>query len=281
MISFYKWKKNAVFVTLGTIPLLIFMLVFFPTIKYYTYEGMNFMYIDPMNVVISFIAAVVTAIAIILFGNKTLQHAFTKLLEGKGLVTFTIDSTGIIECFNVGINAPKMFAKFKNRPDIEDTYDVEMMQRLVIPKDAPLTEAYKLEKDNNGQLKLGEKVDVLVFPKGDQKYEHLFAFDNRPVFIYNKVLGKFMSRDALAKYENDIEIKHNALNVLKKVQEMDITLRNFGRYIGEQLVPKKGGLFANPIIKFILIGIVVFVIVVIMLMFLAPLMSGGMNIIPQ
>ena len=275
MISFYKWKKNAIFMMLGTIPLLVFLMIFFPTLKFQEIEGYNFMYIDPLNVLISIVVALGVAVAIMLMGSKMLRHAFTEMLEGKGLIALILDSTGLMASFNVKVNAPKMTGVFlnKNVPPIEDIYDLDMMQRLVVPKTVGLTTAYSIEKGENG-IKLGEPVEVLILPKGDEKYDKLFAFENKPVFIFNKVLGKFMSRGALANYEKDIEIKHNALNILKKVQETDVSFRNFGRYLGDQLKPGKKGFFSSPIMKYIVIAAIIGFAALMVLLFLPSFLNA-------
>jgi len=280
MISFYKWKKNAILIIQGTIPLLIFLMVFFPTIKYQTIENIKIMYIDPVWVLISVAAAALVAVIIAMMGNKMLRHAFTEMLEGKGLVALILDSTGLIGSFNVKVNAPKMKGVFLNRniPPIEDTYDIDMMQRLIVPKTAGMTKAYSFTRDENNNVVLGKTVEVIVLPEGDEKYEKLFSFENRPVFIFNKVLNKFLSRDALANFEKDIEIKHSALNVLRKVQETDINFRNFGRYLGDQLKPGKTGFFANPIIKYIIIAAIIGLVIFMVMLFLPGILNASSNL---
>jgi len=280
MISFYKWKRQTVFLLLGIVPFLLFLMVFFATLKFYTIQGIRFVYIDPTNLIISILVAVIVIIVIMLLGNRWLRHAFTNMLEGKGLLTFILDSTGLIGSFNVKVDAPKMTGVFpqKGIQDIEDIYDVDLMHRLMVPKDITMTKAVTFEKDEKGNFKFGESVDVLVLPKENEKYEHLFSFENRPVFIFNKVMRKFLSRDALAKYEKDIEIKHNALNILRKVQETDTSFRNFGRYIGENIKPVKKGLFASPFVKYFLIAAVIGFVIFIILLFVPGLLNAGANI---
>lgn len=282
MISFYKWKKNAVFLTLGIVPIVIFIMILFSTIQYYTFEGIRFMYFDIIFVLISLMVAIATAVIIMIMGNRLLKHAFTSMLEGKGLLTFILDSTGVIGSFNVAVNAPKMrgINPGGNAPVIEDIYDTDLLQRLIVPKDAGMTKALTLTKDDNNNITFGEEVDVIILPKADENYKNLFAFENRPVFIFNKVMNKFLSRDALATYEKDLEIKHNALNILRKVQDTDINFRNFGRYIGENIKPIKKGLFASPFMKYIIIGAIVLLIVFVLIMFVPGILQAGSKIMP-
>lgn len=281
MISFYKWKKNVVFIILGIIPLMVFLLIFFPTIKYYKFEGLQFMYLDLLWVMISIIAALAVAFILTLVGNRLLRHAFTSMLEGKGLLTFILDSTGFISSFNTKVDAPKMHGLLHrpNKPEIEDIYDTDLLHRLFVPKDATLSEATTFVKnEETGELVFGEKVNVLVLPKNSEEHETKFSFEARPVFIFNKVMDKFLSRDALAKFEKDLEIKHNALNILDKIIEIDTSFRNFGRYVGENIKPIKKSIFGSPMFKYIIIGIVIVMIIIIMLMFVPGLLQAGSNL---
>lgn len=281
MLSMYKWKKNAVFMTLGVIPVIVFLMMFFLTaVKYYDFQGVQFTYLDLFWVMLSLTVAIVAAIILMIMGNRLLRHAFTSMLEGKGLLAFILDSTGVIGSFNVQVNAPKMrgVSPQGNTPMFDDIYDVDLLQRLMVPKDVKMGQAVTFEKDENDNIKFGDTVDVLVLPPAEEKYDNLFMFENRPVFIYNKVMGKFLSRDALAKYEKDLEIKHNALNILRKVQETDVSFKNFGRYIGENIKPLKKGLFSSPIIKYIILAAIIGLVMLILFMFVPGILQAGSRI---
>lgn len=284
MISFYKWKKTAILMLMGIVPLIVFLLMLFSMgirrDPLPGFPGLYYNIINPMGIAAALAAAVVIIIIIYFLGNRLLRHAFTDMLEGKGLLTFVLDSTGLIHSFNVKVNAPKMEAipQGKIIGSIEDIYDTDLMHRLMIPKDIDADVAYRFEQTEDG-IKLSDPVNVIVLPETDDKYDKLFSFMNRPVFIFNKVMNKFLSRDALAKYEKDIEIKHNALNILRKVQETDVSFRNFGRYVGENIKPTKGGLFGGSnIVKWIILAAVIGIIIMIILMFIPGFLSASSNI---
>jgi len=274
MISFYKWKRLGVFTLLGTLPVLIFIMIFLSSVE--------FIIVDPIYLVIALMASLLVAVILIIMGGRMLRHPFISMLEGKGLLSMILDSTGLVGLFNVVVDAPRMKGIFpvKGVEEVEDTYNTDLMHRLFVPRDAKLTKAVSFKHDDNGNVVVDRYVDVLVLPTGDEKYDHLFSLENRPTFIYNKVIGKFMSRDGLAKFEKDLMLKHNALNILRKVQEIDVNFRNFARYTGELLKPEKKGIFANPIIKYILIGLVVLMIIVIMMLFLPAFLESGSKIMP-
>ncbi len=278
MMQFYKFKKYAIYMMLGIMPMLVFMIVFI--------SAAFAIFIDPLYFIVAFMAAIITAVVIMLVGNRMLYHPFIAMLEGKGLLSFIYDSTGLIRSFNVKVNTPKMTGRPPgSTEDIEDTYDTDLMFRLLLPEDAPMTDAFMIEKDENGTIILGEKKKVLVLPSGKKKFDHLFSFEARPTFIFNKVMNRFLSRDALADFEKDILLKHNALNILNKIQETTNHFRDFGRYAGELTKPKQGFWSRNSLIKWIIIGGIVALIIFIIILFIPGFLnafssSGGGGILP-
>lgn len=263
---------------LGIMPMLVFMIIFI--------SAAMAIYIDPMYFIVAFMAAVVTAAAIIFMANKMLSHPFIRMLEGKGLLSFIYDSTGLIRSFNTIVNTPKMLSRPPGSVEnLEDSYDTDLMFRLLLPEDAPMTDAYLLIKDEKGNIQLGEKKKVLVLPDGEKKFDHLFSFETRPTFIFNKVMNKFLSRDALANFEKDILLKHNALNMLNKIQETTNHFRDFGRYAGELTKPKQGFWTKSTLLKWILIGGIAAMIIFIVILFLPGFLNafssqGGGGILP-
>ena len=99
-------------------------------------------------VLIAIIVSFIVAIIIMIIGNRWLRHAFTAMLEGKGLLTLILDSAGVIGSFNVQVDTPKMkgILPGKNATTIEDIYDTDMQHRLIVPKDATMTQAFTIEK---------------------------------------------------------------------------------------------------------------------------------------
>lgn len=278
MFAFYKFKKYAIQMMLGIMPMLVFMIIFIATAAA--------VFIDPLFFVIAFMASIIVIAVIIIIGNLMLRHPILSMLEGKGLLTFIYDSTGLIRSFNVMVNAPNMTGVPPGTKEpLEDTYDTDLMFRLLLPETATMTDAFMLEKNEDGSIKLGEKKKVLVLPSEKDKFDHLFSFEARPTFIFNSILGKFLSRDALASFEKDIVLKHNALNILKKVQETTNHFRDFGRYAGELTKPKQGFWARNSLLRWIVIGSIIALIIFVILLFVPGFLSafsstGGGGILP-
>lgn len=280
MISFYRFKRYAFYITLLAIPFLIFMITFFTLgLKHYNLgNGVIITIVDPMNTLICIIITIVVGVIIIGVGNRFLRHPLLSMLEGKGLLAWILDSTGLIGTFMVDVNAPKLLGKkpgLKNM-DLEENYDTDIMHRIIFPKAAPLTTGYQISKDITGKMNITEK-KILVLPDEESKHDTFFKFESVPVFIYNKVMGMFLSRDILAKNEKDIQLKHSSLNILYKLGSLDAVFRDFGRYAGEVLRPKKEGLFSRvPWLKYAIIAIVIIMIVLVLVMLLVPgLLNAG------
>lgn len=282
MISLYRFKRYAFYITLLAVPFLIFIIMFFMIgLKRYDLGG-GFIatVISPIDTLICIIVTIVAGGVIIGVGSRILQHPLLSMLEGKGLLTWILDSTGLIGTFTVNVNAPEITGKkpgLKNI-DLNENYDTDIMHRIIFPKAAPLTKGYMISKDATGQNIIEEK-NILVLPDKEEQHETFFKFESVPVFIYNKVLGQFLSRDLLAKNEKDMQLKHGTLNILYKLGAIGDQFRDFGRYAGELTRPKKQGLFARFWwLKYVLILFVVIFIIIIIAMFIPSFLDAGSNI---
>lgn len=289
MLSAYKFKRYIFYIMLLAIPFLVFMILFFTMglKRLYLGDGIYTTLISPFDTLICIVASMVTGGVLIAIGSHMLNHPMIKMIEGKGLLTFILDSTGLIGVFNVVVNAPRLLGKrpgMKN-VDLDETYDVDIMHRLVFPKGAPLTKGYMMSKDDQDRPVFEEKM-VLVLPDEEKKHDMLFRFESSPVFIYNKVMGQFISRNLLANNEKDMQLKHSSLNILYKLQSIGDQFRDFGRYAGELTKPKPAGLFAKmPWLKWVLIGVVILVIIMVIIMFVPGFTKGfgnlGENMVPK
>lgn len=272
MISFYRFKRYAFYLTLLAVPFLFFIIMFF-TIglkRIYLGEGFYVTVISPIDTLICIVGSLVFGGVIIAIGNKILRHPMLTMIEGKGLLSLILDSTGLIGCFNVIVNAPKMLGKKPGENlELDETYDVDIMHRIIFPKDAPLVQGFEVNRDETTGKTFFKPKMVLVLPDEEKKHDTLFRFESMPVFIYNKVMGQFLSRNMLAKNEKHMQLKHSSLNILYKLATLGDVFRDFGRYAGELTRPKPKGIFARwPWLKYVLIGVVILVIILIIFMFI-------------
>jgi hypothetical protein len=178
----------------------------------------------------------------ILVGSALLKHPFTLMLEGKGILVFNLDSTGIIRPFVVSVNSPFINGKLENK-EINDIFDREATFNLAAPLKAGTATP---TKDNGITIELNE----LEMNKGR------FALFHFPLFLYNAQLKSIITKDFLSTKEKDSFAEHGVLYLNRKMEELTSTLRDFARYVVEQLKPSQS-IFKSKWIIWIIIGFLV------------------------
>lgn len=187
--------------------------------------------------------------------NIMLRNPFSSMLEGKGILVFNLDSTGIITPFIVGVNSPYVSGRL-GKNAVHDVFDRESVYQIAEP----------VVSENKVELKNGR----LILDLDASSYnEKRFAFMHYPVLLYNAQLQSFVTKDFLSKNEKDSFAEHGVLYLNRKVEELSTAMLNFGRYVIESLKPKTD-FFKNPWL-YVILGIV---LVGLGLFFLPDLMSG-------
>ena len=189
----------------------------------------------------------------VVLAAKMIDHPMLGLLEGKGMLTMTWDSTGIIETFLVQADAPFVRGKFKNKTK-ETMFDREIVNYILPPKQGKMVEATTI--DNQGNV-TGKK-KVLIMPDQEEKPDYLFSFGSYPCFIFNKSLDNFLQKSLLSNFESNTFVKHMVLHLLKKTEDLSIHVRDFARYIVEATRPKKNWFAQNSwVVWMIIIGVII------------------------
>lgn len=246
MINPFKIKKWSALIIAGVIPSLFFMLI------------VN------INGFLWAIGAMMLGILIsLIIGTILLNNPFSDMLEGKGLLAINLSSTGILQFFILPFS--KNFLKgVLNGEEIEAYFDRKGANVMNAPKVLKNTHVQKTDK--NG----------LVFHIDENDLsDSRFAFNQYPVLIYNSMSGTFFSKEQLAEFEKKIISFDRLVFLTKKIEELTIGVKSFGRYIIDNLKPKKLGGGLPPWVLIILIMIVVGIIVMMLLK------SGGGGAIGQ
>lgn len=164
-----------------------------------------------------------------------LKNPFTQLMEGKGLLTITLDSTGIIQPFISSLSLPNVVGNLKGetKKDIWDRNLTYMMGRPIHTMEpATLTP--------DGRIALPEeifeknKLDQQAYSRGRFQLWHY------PCLIWNEPLNTFLTKDALSETEKLMFAEHAAYAQNKKLEELDMRLREFTRHIIDLLRPILG-----------------------------------------
>lgn len=175
-----------------------------------------------------------------LVGLQLLKHPFTVMLEGGGILVLNIDSTGIIRPFNVTVDSPFIRGFFEKGKPVTDAFDRDATFHLA----APLKKGSAVPNEEGG---LDIKLTEAEMNKGR------FALFHYPLFIYNAQIGSIVTKDFLSNKEKDSFAEHGVLYLNRKMEELTSTLRDFARYIVEQLKPGKN-IFQSKWVIYIIIA---------------------------
>lgn len=234
------------------------MVGLFPTLAFtIVLEMYNFWY--------ALIALVVTLFTSMMIGIAVLKNPFSSILEGKGLLTFNMDSTGILQPFIVGLNAPYIKGRLKGEA-IEDIFD----RNAVLQMNEPI----ELNPDSTNVKIDGNK---FTFTLDKTAYNRArFQMLHFPVLIWNNQLKTFITKDFLSGQEKSLYSEHTTLYLTKKVEELINTNKNFARAVVDLLKPK-GSWASSWIFWVILIGGIILVAVILMPKIVEMLGNSGVG----
>lgn len=241
MFNAYIMKKWVAFIMAGILP----VLGFFIGLTFYEFW-------------IGMLLAAVCMLFGVLIGFLVLRNPFTDMLEGKGILVIDLSSTGILFPFIVRLNNPDILGRLRKKK-IKEVFDretvftfnapVKAQERADLSKDGVLTIRLNREEFNKSRL----------------------AFMQYPCLIYNSHIESLITKDWLSEKEKSAFAEHLILLVNRNVQELSSHIRDFARYVVEQLKPK--GVMTS---KWVWIIIIVFVVIMIAI-FLPSIIStiGG------
>ena len=259
-----------------------FLMAFMPTLTFLI-----------MVIVGDFIQALIAFFVMIPFSMfiafKLMGHPLLEFLEGKGMLVFTLDSTGTIEAFIVKVLNPYIVGQHRGKR-VETIFDRESVVYMSFPQKvtarirsvlpggkSPHDASFEIppgtthQGDPNANQDPNYEELIMKVPK-ENKNSILHGFTHFPVLIYNKNLETFLSKDMLTKLEKETFVDHMVLYLNRKIEDLTSQLRDFARYIVDQTRPKKS-IFSNPIFKLMLILIVIIILGAL----LAPYILGGME----
>ena len=208
---------------------------------------MGFMYFGMWGGIGLFILGILISLWI---GSMMLKNPFSDMLEGKGVLAMDIPSTGVIRPFIVGIANPFLKGKLGNE-EVKDVFDRGTVYQMAVPVKAKYNGIQVVNREEGGiQLDLTE-----------EDYNNArFALYHYPVIIYNSMIKSIVTKDFIAAKENGSMIIHILLQTNRSLQELTGLIRDFARYIVEQMKP--GFQLSGKWIMIIVIAIAVIIIIV-------------------
>lgn len=220
-INIYKIKKWGGLFLVGFLPTLLFFL--------FILFGWGLFF-----AIIAWLVGI--ALGIVIFNIMT-KHPILQMLEGEGLLTFTIDSTGIIKPFICKVIPPFLEGNLNGKKvstifDRESVFYMKKPEKAIIEK-LKKEDAKKMVKDFNPDY----DYYILKYEKEDAT-KITYGFEHFPVLIYNKNLDAFLTKDTLAQIETEGMIRHLVLYLKKKTEELTAIMRDFARYVIEMSKPR-------------------------------------------
>jgi len=200
----------------------------------------------------------------VVVGSLLLRNPFTIMLEGKGLLAATLDSTGIIRFFNVGLDSPYMKSKDKSVP-MEDVFDRDAVFSLAPPVKASKNATWK---DGKLTIELDE----------EEINKARFGMFHYPVILWNNQLKSIVTKDWLSTLESESFREHGLLYMNRKLEDLTNHVRDFARHIVELTRPKEQWGTGKWIT--IVVLVIAFIVLAILLApklieLISPLMSAG------
>jgi hypothetical protein len=186
-----------------------------------------FMCLTYLGFLIALGGMLIGALISVFIGSALLANPFTKMLEGQGLLVLKIDSTGIIEPFNVVVQQPYIKGNIQGQ-EVNDIFNREAVYSLTTPKH----DAGKAIISNEG------KVDISLDERDYNKAR--FQLFQYPCLIYNNQIKSLLTKDWLSDQEKSSFAEHGVLYQNRKLEELTSAMRDFGRYVVDQLRPKQG-----------------------------------------
>lgn len=251
MLNPYVVRKYIAYILLTTIPMcaIVFGIV--------TYGFNNGMLIGVVSVLLASV-----------IGNRLLNTPFRPMLEGKGLLTVCLDSTGVMDFQILGIQNGRIKGWLFGK-DINIPYDQNLIHTLYTPK----THTDGAYVDNGDEVKAVGVVDAegKVTPfKKDADSEFLvidmrkfrkfrFGFNQYPVLVYNKVTKTLLTKEFIGGAEKSLA-SHLVFVANERAKDLANSMSGFSRAVVDAEA-QKGGSDWSKWIMYVIIGLgVAFVI---------------------
>jgi len=228
-----------------------------PTVFFFAFLVMKNFWWGLGGLFLSFIPAKILA-------YKIIKHPFTEMLQGQGMIAFTLDSSGVMVPFIVKQNLGKIYSLFEN---IEKTsvFNRKNVAYLSPPREGDLVVG--LYEDKKGKV-VGKDIFIKI-PK--KMYEYSFRFDQYPVLLFDKNSKRWLPKDFFQ--EKEMEYKKNMmLELEQKLEDVGRNIRDFARYIIEKSRPTKSHTLAK---RLLIVFLVVLVLGGIIYLFMSQGANGG------
>lgn len=213
------------------------------------------------NIITAYIALLVSVLLSFLFSSLMLYNPFTAMIEGKGILTLTWDSTGVITPFLVNVDPPLIKGNFMGRL-IKDIFDRKLVNRL----STPIVQNYGVKKENDGTITI--KLD-------HEKYNNSkFQMYDVPVIFYNKNLNTTITKEMLSETESSTIAEHGIMYQNHLIKSLEANVAGFARHTVDVTQKIPGNILKSPFTWIIIIILIVIAGIFVLPKVFPGLMSG-------
>jgi hypothetical protein len=205
-------------------------------------------------------AMILGVIVSFFLSSALIKNPFLDMLEGRGLLVLSEDSTGIIQPFIVRVNPPNAEGNIKGEM-VKDAWD----RNATFTLSSPVAVQNGASFDEKGNMSI--QIDNKYFNRAR------FGLYQYPVLIYNNMLKSFVTKDYLSATEKNMLSEHFILNANRQMEQLSGYMRDFGRGIVELHKPKDKSLLSGKMVWII----VIVLIIIIGILFAKPIYQSFIN----
>ena len=253
MINPFVVRKYLAYLLLGTMPLIGFVV--------------GLLYYGLTN---ALLICAVTLLLCTVLANKLIVNPFTAMLEGKGILTVTIDSTGVLDFHVLGVGSGRVFGNLFGT-DINVPYDPNLIHTVYAPK--VNDDGYYITSEAD---KVTYKTDTEYLVLDMTKFRKFrFGFQQYPLLVYNKVTKTLITKDFLGDMEKKI-VSHLLFVANERGKDLGRSMLGFSRAVVDAEV-QKGSRDWGKLLLWLMVGLGVVGIIFIIVKFGGGALSGALS----
>lgn len=243
MFNPYVIRRHFANLLVGTLPLCAFVY------GVYTFGLNNAIFIGASVLLVCMIASA-----------KMTNHEFRDMLEGKGIITVKLESTGVFDFRVLQVANGRIFGNLWGK-NINEPYNPELLYTLYAPEIHD--NGYSVVKYKDA-VKNVEKDLLVIDIEKFRRYK--FGFKQYPMLVYNSVTKTLLTKGDLGDIEKMIA-SHNVFVANERAKDLNRSLLDFSRAVVDKEFSLKGVEFGKWLIYLLIGGIIAF--------FVWQLLQGG------
>lgn len=229
MFNPYVVRRHFANLLVGTLPLCAFVY------GIYTFGLNNALFMCASVLLVCMIAS-----------NKLTNHEFRDMLEGKGIITVKLESTGVFDFRVLQVANGRIFGDLWGKK-VNEPYNPELLYTLYAPENHK--DGYAVVKAKDGKDLLW--MDLSVF----RSYK--FGFKQYPMLVYNSVTKTLLTKGDLGDIEKIIA-SHNVFVANERAKDLNKSLLDFSRAVVDKEFSLKNVELGKWLIYLLIGGIIAF-----------------------